>query len=161
LRGYDPLYDHRALTDDLSGRRFDRAAPDASLMLLKLSGGVPHVGGVLARPGEPYYELIRAWIADGVKLDLKTPRVKSISLSPPGAAIPLPGQKQQLAVHATYADGSKRDVSAEAFLESSNTEVLTVDRAGQATGVRRGEATVMARYEGAYAATTIIVMGNR
>src|SRR5439155_885093 len=26
LRGYDPLFDHRALTDDLSGRRFDRAA---------------------------------------------------------------------------------------------------------------------------------------
>ena len=42
-------------------------------MLLKPSGGVPHVGGVLIKPGEPYYELLRAWIADGVKLDLDTP----------------------------------------------------------------------------------------
>ena len=33
LRGYDPILDHRALTDDLAGRRFDRAAPDRSLML--------------------------------------------------------------------------------------------------------------------------------
>ena len=24
LRGYDPLFDHRALTDDLAGRRFNR-----------------------------------------------------------------------------------------------------------------------------------------
>src|SRR5207248_1062015 len=54
LRGYDPLFDHRSLTDDLSGRRFNRAAPDASLMLLKTSGAVPHVGGALTRPGEPY-----------------------------------------------------------------------------------------------------------
>jgi len=35
LRGYDPLHDYRALTDDLFGRRFNRAAPDTSLMLLK------------------------------------------------------------------------------------------------------------------------------
>src|SRR5581483_7654289 len=47
LRGYDPLFDHRSLTDDLKGRRFNRAAPDASLMLLKCTGTVAHVGGVL------------------------------------------------------------------------------------------------------------------
>ena len=38
LRGYDPLFDHRALTDDIAGRRFNRAAPDQSLMLLKPVG---------------------------------------------------------------------------------------------------------------------------
>src|SRR5262245_15964011 len=38
LRGYDPLFDHQALTDDVEGRRFNRAAPDLSLMLLKTSG---------------------------------------------------------------------------------------------------------------------------
>ena len=52
LRGYDPLFDHIALTDDLAGRRFNRAAPDTSLMLLKPAGAVPHVGGVLFQPGE-------------------------------------------------------------------------------------------------------------
>jgi hypothetical protein len=161
LRGYDPLFDHRALVDDLSGRRFNRAAPDTSLMLLKTTGGVPHVGGVLTQPGEPYYELLKSWIGDGVKLDLKSPRVRSIELYPGSAIIPLPGQKQQLAVTATFTDGSTRDVSAEAFLDSSNTEVATVDRTGAVTGVRRGETTIMARYEGAYAATTVIVMGDR
>jgi hypothetical protein len=54
-----------------------------------------------------------------------------------------------------------RDVTVEAFLDSSNTEVATVDRAGTVTAVRRGEATVMARYEGAYAASTLVVMGDR
>src|SRR5579862_3108815 len=56
LRGYDPVFDHRALIDDIGGRRFNRAAPERSLMLMKPTGVVPHVGGVLTQPGEPYYE---------------------------------------------------------------------------------------------------------
>jgi hypothetical protein len=161
LRGYDPLFDHRSLTDDLKGRRFNRAAPDASLMLLKCTGSVPHVGGVLTQAGEPYYELLRSWIADGVKLDLDSPRVQSLELLPKSSVIPLPGMKQQVAARAAYTDGSVRDVSVEAFLESSNTEVATVDRAGTVTAVRRGETTILARYEGAYAAARIVIMGDR
>src|SRR5436190_1921893 len=80
LRGYDPAVDHRALTDDLEGRRFNRAAPDMSLMLLKPSGAVPHVGGAILQPGEPNYELLRGWIANGVNLDLNSPRVTGIDI---------------------------------------------------------------------------------
>ncbi len=161
LRGYDPIYDHRALTDDLEGRRFNRAAPDNSLMLLKPSGAAPHVGGVVMQPGQPYYELLRLWITQGVKLDLNAPRVSSIEVIPQNPTLPLPGMKQQMKVLATYTDGLVRDVTAEAFLDSSLTEVLTVDRAGLATAVRRGEASVLVRFEGAYAATTMVVMGDR
>ena len=39
LRGYDPATDYLSLTDDLAARRFNRAAPEQSLMLLKPSGG--------------------------------------------------------------------------------------------------------------------------
>ena len=161
LRGYDPLYDHRALTDDLEARRFNRAAPDRSLMLLKPAGGVPHVGGVLCQPGEPYYELVKAWIADGARLDLQTPRVASLEIFPKDPIVPRLGMKQQFAAVATFTDGSKRDVSAEAFVDSSNSEVATVDKAGLMTAVRRGEATMLARYEGSYAASTVVVMGDR
>jgi hypothetical protein len=161
LRGYDPILDFRSLTDDLEGRRFNRVAPDKSLMLLKMSGTIPHVGGVLTQPGEPYYELIRAWIADGVKFDGNAPRVTKLEVKPTGSIIPLPEMRQQMAVYATYSDNSVRDVTAEAFLVSSNTEVATVDRAATITAVRRGETCVMARYEGNYAAATLVVMGDR
>ncbi len=161
LRGYDPIFDHRALTDDLEGRRFNRAAPERSLMLLKTSGAVPHVGGVLCQPGDPSYELLKMWIAQGVKLDLESARVTSLEVLPKGRIVPSLGQKQQMAVMATYADGTTRDVTAEAFIDSSNTEVATVDRGGVVTTVRRGEATILARYEGAYAASTLMVMGDR
>lgn len=161
LRGYDPIYDHRSLTDELSGRRFNRAAPDQSLMLLKASGGAPHVGGVRTRVGEPYYQLVRAWIAEGVKLDLAAPRVTKIEISPQGPIVPLPGMKQQITVTATFADNTTRDVTREAFVESGNIEVISADDKGVVTTLRRGEAPVLVRYEGSYAATTITVMGDR
>ena len=161
LRGYDPEFDHRALIDDVAGRRFNRAAPERSLMLLKTSGVVPHVGGVLIQPGEPNYELLRLWVAQGVKLDLAAPKVKKIEVSPPVTVIPLPGMKQQLTVWATYNDGSKRDVSAHAFLDSGNIEVATMDKQGVVTAVRRGETAILARYDGNYAAATLIIMGDR
>jgi hypothetical protein len=161
LRGYDPLFDHRALTDDVAGRRFNRAAPDRSLMLLKPAGGVPHVGGVLTQPAEPYYELIRAWIAQGVKLDLETPRVTKIEIRPTHPVLANIGSEQQMTVLASYADGSTRDVTAEAFVESSNTEVATVDKGGVVKAIRRGETAMLARYDGNYAAAPVIIMGDR
>ena len=49
----------------------------------------------------------------------------------------------------------------EAFLESGNTEVATANKSGLLTALRRGEAPILVRYEGAYAATTLTVMGDR
>jgi hypothetical protein len=54
-----------------------------------------------------------------------------------------------------------KDVTAEAFIESGNIEVVEADKAGLITTLRRGEAPVLARFEGAYAATTVTVMGDR
>ena len=82
LRGYDPLFDVRALVDDHASRHVNLASPDDSMMLDKPTGAVPHVGGALIQPGEPYYEIIRSWIADGAKLDTTTPRVTKIEVFP-------------------------------------------------------------------------------
>src|SRR5262249_42101583 len=130
-------------------------------MLLKPSGEAPHVGQVLTRPGEPYYDLLKLWIGQGVNLDLKAPRVTAIDIVPKNPTIPLIGMKQQMAVLAAYSDGSVRDISAEVFIESSATEFATVDKQGLVTAVRRGESAMLARYEGAYTATTLVVMGDR
>lgn len=161
LRGYDSLYDFRALTDDLEGRRFNRAAPEQSLMLMKPAGAVPHQGGVTMAANDPNYELLRRWISQGLKLDLDAVRVQSIEVFPKNPTVQRIGQKQQFAVVATYTDGRTRDVTAESFIESSNTEVATVDKTGLVTTARRGEATMLARYEGAYAASTVVIMGDR
>ncbi|HUG18431.1 MAG TPA: DUF1549 domain-containing protein [Planctomycetaceae bacterium] len=161
LRGYDSIFDVRAFTDDHGARRTNVASPDDSLMLLKGTGTVPHTGGQLMQPGEPYYEIIRDWIAQGGILDLTVPRVKSIEVFPKNPIIQKLGDRQQVRVIAHYSDGSERDVTQEAFLSSGNTEIATVDRFGIMTALRRGEAPVLCRFEGAYAATTLTAMGNR
>ena len=163
LRGYDPLFDVRSLKDDLAGRRLNVASPDDSLMLLKATGGVPHEGGQRTKVGEKYYEILRAWIADGARLDMAAPRVSGIEVLPVNPVIPEPGARQQFRVVATYSDGKRRDVTAEAFLESGNSDVAAAvpDENGLLVTLRRGEAPVLARFEGAYAATTVTVMGER
>jgi len=161
LRGYDPQYDHVALTDDLAARRINRAAPDQSLMLLKTTGGIPHVGGVRTNVGEPYYELVRQWIIEGAKLDLNAIRVTGVEIFPKNPVLPRADMKQQMIVLATFADGTVRDVTQEAFIESGNIEVIEAAPGGVVTLLRRGEAPVLVRYEGGYTATTLTVMGDR
>ncbi|MEW6303076.1 MAG: DUF1549 domain-containing protein [Verrucomicrobiota bacterium] len=161
LRGYDPIYDVRAFTDDLASRRVNLASPDDSLMLLKPTGAVPHVGGALMQPGDKNYQVLRAWIAGGAKLNLDTPRVAKIEVFPKDPVVQAIGSRQQMRVVATYSDGKTRDVTTKAFIDSGNMDVAKADPTGLVTVLRRGEAPVLARFEGAYAATTVTVMGDR
>jgi WD40 repeat protein len=161
LRGYDPIYDVRGFTDDIKSRRANVASPDKSLMLLKATGAVPHEGHQVFKQNSKYYGIIRKWIGTGAKLDLSTPRVKSIRLFPENPVVQDIGTTQQIRVVASYSDGLVRDVTSEAFVSSGNTEIVTADRHGLVTTLRRGEAPLLARFEGAYASTTVTVMGNR
>ena len=161
LRGYDPAFDHAALTDDLAGRRFDRAAPAQSLFLLKPTAAVPHEGGQRLIPGSADYEVVRSWVEDGVPLDQAAARVDHLELVPQDPTVPEPGMSQQFAVLAHYQDGRVRDVTAHAFVDSGNIEVAEAQAQGLVHTLRRGDAPVLARYEGHYAATRMFVMGDR
>ena len=161
LRGYDPIYDIRAFTDDIQSRRVNVASPDKSLMLLKATGAVPHEGQQVFNHNSKYYGVIRKWIGAGAKLDMSTPRVESIKLFPENPVVQSIGSTQQVRIVATYADGKSRDVTSEAFVSSGNQDIVKTDRHGLITTLRRGEAPILARFEGAYASTTVTVMGNR
>ncbi len=161
LRGYDPTFDLRALTDDMKSRRINTASPEDSLMLRKPLGLTPHGGGALMSPGDPYHAILQRWIADGSQLDLDSAQVERIEVFPHNPVVESVTARQQVRVVAHHSDGSDRDVTREAFIESGNTEVATVSDGGLVTSVRRGEAPVLVRYEGAYAATTLTVMGDR
>ncbi len=161
LRGYDHEMDVRAFTDDLASRRVNCAAPDDSLMLLKAVAEVPHEGGRRTPRDSRYYQIMRAWIAEGAKLNPATPRVTKIEIFPKNPVVQVIGSRQQMRVLATDASGATRDVTAEAFVESGNGDVVKAEGGGLISTLRRGEAPVLARFEGAYAATTVTVMGDR
>jgi len=161
LRGYDSISDVRALLDDHASRRGNTASPANSLMLLKATAAVPHTGGQLLKPTDPGYQLLRDWLAAGGKLNSATAKVSSIDVSPRNPVIESIGARQQFRVVATYTDGRQRDVTREAFVSSGETDIATADELGLLTAVRRGEAPILARYQGCYAATTLTVMGDR
>jgi len=161
LRGYDPAFDHEALTDELAGRRFNRAVPEQSLFLLKPTASVPHEGGQRLVPGSREYDLLVAWVAAGSRLDEEAARVVSVDLFPRDPVVPLPGMRQQFAVHATYADGRVRDVTRDAVVESNDLEVATAGSGALVTALRRGDVAILARYAGRFVATRMIVMGDR
>ncbi len=162
LRGYDPDFDYELLIEDISGRRFNRAFPEQSLMLLKPTSEVPHKGGQVIVPGSRDYELIRHWIAEGVVSDVKTTqRVERLEVLPNSAELSMPGTMQQLIVIAHYPDGTTRDVTREAKFTSSVNDVAKVTDDGVVTAERRGETAILTRYEGAYSTNGIIVMGDR
>jgi len=161
LRGYDPEFDYQALINDLSGRRFNRVNVDESLMLLKPTAEVPHEGRQPLKPGSREYHILRQWISEGTKFeDPLTNRPQSIEVLPSDVELDLPGRSQHLLVLAHYPDGAVREVTRDAILSSNNGDVAEVKNA-VVTGLRRGEAAVLVRYEGCYATKLVTVMGDR
>jgi hypothetical protein len=162
LRGYDPDFDYHALVDDMAGRRFNRVDPDQSLMLLKSGGQIPHKGGTVMPIRSDSYKLVRQWIAEGVRNDIKTAkRVSRIEILPGVPNVPLPGMTQKTLVIAHYPDGTTRDVTRHSHFTSSVSEVVTTTPGGKLEAVRRGEASLLVRYEGQYASVGVMVLGDR
>jgi hypothetical protein len=161
LRGYDPEFDFQALINDLSGRRFNRVNVDESLMLLKPTAEVPHEGRQPLKPGSREYHILSNWISEGTKFeDPAKNRAQSIEVLPSDVELDLAGRSQHLLVLAHYPDGSVREVTRDSILSSNNGDVAEV-KAGVVTGLRRGEAAVLVRYEGCYATRLVTVMGDR
>ena len=163
LRGYDPQFDYEALLYDLSGRRFNRAEPGKSLMLAKPTQEIPHGGGQRFEQTSPYYKTIFNWIAQGVPFgDPLKDKVSALAVEPLDIAMATPGEKLALKVVATYLDGTTRNVTREATIESNTPDVARID-AVQATvaGERTGEATLLIRYAGKYATIPVAVLNPK
>lgn len=162
LRGYDPEFDYQALINDDSGRRFNRVDVEQSLMLLKPTAEVPHEGRQVIKPGSRYYRILRQWILEGTQFeDPAQNRPSALTVVPERIEMDLPGRTQQMMVIAKYPDGSSRDVTREVVFSSNIPDIAIVSKEGLVTGVRRGEAAVLIRYEGLYATTEATVMGDR
>jgi hypothetical protein len=145
--GFDPAADYAALVKEGRGRRVVAAAPDASLLLLKMSGGVPHGGGVRIPRKSAEYQTIRDWIAAGLPFGRPDdPKVTAVRVEPSERRLAMHGS-QQLRVIARYSDGREVDVTAHARYQSNNDGLASVSATGLVSaGDVPGEAAVMAAY---------------
>lgn len=147
--GFDPAFDHNALTKEARGRRVFLAAPEESLLLRKVSGQVAHGGGVRVPPDSRDFETLRAWIAAGVPFGAKdAPYVQSLRLDPRERVLAIKGQQQLRAV-ATYSDGRQVDVTPLARFQSNNDGIASVNATGLVqAGETPGDVAVMASFMG-------------
>ncbi|RUL86086.1 DUF1549 domain-containing protein [Tautonia sociabilis] len=149
LFGFDPEGDYHRLLRELPGRRINLAVPDASTVLEKGAGLVPHSGGQRFSTDGELYATVREWIAAGAPNDdvSTLPTITAVELYPRSAVLDGKGSTQQLTVRAVYSDGTDRDVTSLAVFLTNNETSAAVDEAGLVTAGERGEAFVMARFE--------------
>ncbi|MCA9081896.1 MAG: DUF1553 domain-containing protein, partial [Planctomycetaceae bacterium] len=152
LLGFDPEFDHAALTKEARGRRIVLTRPEESLLLRKATGELPHGGGRRLDPNGSEITLLRNWIEAGASRSIPgTPSLDHIQITPTEfrftESIDVP-----LAVTAHYSDGSTRDVTRYAAYQSSEAPVVGVNEAGvMSPGGVTGEAAVVARYADQFA----------
>lgn len=156
--GSDPPADYTALLKESRGRRVFPGAPEASLVLAKASGRVPHGGGVRIAEGTDEHETLRGWIAAGTPFGLPTdPKVVAVRIEPGERVLEMKG-RQQLRVVATHSDGRETDVTAHARFQSNADTVAAVSGDGLVTaGDVPGEAAVMAAYRDETAVFRVLV----
>jgi hypothetical protein len=147
LRGFDPASDFVQLTRDVLGRRADRQRPEASLMLQKALGRVPHEGGARFLASSAPGQVMRGWLAEGLQDDPPTlPALKGIQVLPGPRVLNDPARWQQLAVVGHFADGSARDVTRLTVFSSSDAAVADVSPTGLVEFKQAGEVAVLCRY---------------
>lgn len=162
LRGYDPEFDYEALVQDLSGRRFNRVTPAKSLILTKPTMEVAHGGGLRFTKGSRYYKTIQDWIAQGALYGQPAKdAVKSVTVSPKEIRMAKPGESVAVQVTAEFADGTTREVTEDASVESNTPDVALVAEGKSVKGERIGEAAVLVRFQGKMAVIPVTVLSDK
>lgn len=148
LRGYAPEWDIDWLGKELRSRRIDYSFPEASLILQKAVGRVPHEGGVRFAEGSRYHRTLVDWIsARAPGPDTNETDAARLEVFP-GHRTMQPGESQQLLVRAHYQDGRVRDVTWLAQFFSNDEATLHVDERGVVKALRPGEAPVRVHFQG-------------
>jgi hypothetical protein len=145
--GFDPAADYAALTKEGRGRRVFPAAPEHSLLLAKVSGRVPHGGGLRIPHESSEYATLRDWIAAGLPFgETSDPKVVSIRVEPRERLLAMHA-RQQLRVVARWSEGREADVTAYAKFQSNNDGLASVDGKGLViAGEAPGDVAVMAGF---------------
>ncbi len=161
LRGQDADWDYNALTRDMLGRRTDPEAADQSLILLKPTTQIAHEGGQRFKPDSEEYQILSAWIAQGMPSDPpNAPALQRLEVAPTEKILFEPSNEIQLQARAFFSDGSERDVTRMAVYDAAN-NLVKVTHDGLAQRLSSGETTVLVRYLSAQVPVRLAFMPAR
>jgi hypothetical protein len=155
LRGYDPDADYDTLTRQAFGRRVNTLEPAKSLMLLKPTETVPHMGGKRFEPDSPEYRVIARWIASGAPApSANDPVLVRLEATPARQTLDV-GARVDLRVIAHYSNGVAEDVSRWARYASTDESVAQVDTQGGVTIKGHGETAINVAFQTSLASVRV------
>jgi len=159
LRGFDPLLDFQTLTLEEYGRRTNPNDPDASLILRKGLGEVPHQGGTRFRRTSHEYQLLRHWIENGCRPPMAmvpqpanskarplAPKLVRLEVLPTNRRLAEAHPQQQLVARAHFDNGVIRDVTDLAVFSTNEKQAAEVSNEGLVSFQGTAEATFLVRY---------------
>src|SRR5262249_57230429 len=112
------------LTGNMLARRLNPLQPEASLVLAKPTGLVPHEGGLRFPAGGDEYRILRDWIAGGLRPDPpSTPVARRLLVGPTERYLVEPDAESKITVQAVFSDGKTRGVTHLACFESTHPDV--------------------------------------
>lgn len=156
LWGSDADLDFQQLTRDAFGRRTNPFAPEESLILLKATAQISHVGGQRFTADSRLAAVLRAWQAEGLRDEPETVPLERLEVTPSQRVLRAPARWQQLAVEAVFADGHREDVTALTTFSTTDLAVAEVDRDGRVAFKGKGEIAILCRYLGKMAAVRLM-----
>ncbi|MCS6865790.1 MAG: DUF1549 and DUF1553 domain-containing protein [Gemmataceae bacterium] len=157
LFGYEPALDYANLTRDTGGRRINTQRPDHSLLLLKATGQVAHEGGMRFGKDGWVYNVFREWIRSGAKWHRGRGEIRSLTVTPADFAMLSDSKSLQLTVTATFADGSREDITPFCDFKIADEAVAEVSPLGLITPRQPGDTGLTVLYRGSVKAIRVLV----
>ena len=142
LRGYDPMADYDTITRQAGGRRVNKMEPAKSLMLLKPTETVPHVGGRRFTVDSPSTACSRRGSRRACRRLATATRGSRVSRLRRATRRSPPAPPCQLSVTAFFTDGSTADVTHWAKYGTADETVAHVDDDGRVTVKGPGETAI-------------------
>jgi len=161
LRGYAPELDHRWMTREFDTRRINPTDPESSLLIQKATGQLPHEGGRLFSVGSREYHTLLSWIKAGAPgPDSREHRITKLELEPAVQTLKV-NQQVTLKAWASFADGSRRDVTWLTKFDSNDMALAEVLPTGQLTAKRNGATAIRAQFLTEVAVSTVSIPFER
>lgn len=157
LFGFDAAFDHTAITREARQRRLFVGAPEASLLLRKPLGLVPHGGGRRFDSDSAAYRILRNWIAAGAPpaADYSL-HVTRLEIEPADVVLE-PEAQADLQVTAHWSDGVARDVTEWAVYEVRDEYCTEATAGGRIEAKNAGRTPVTVSFGGAVGTVTVTV----
>jgi hypothetical protein len=157
LFGYEPTIDFTNLTRDNLGRRTNTVEPDESLVLLKATGQTAHDGGMRFGKNGWVYNVFREWIRSGAKWTPGSGTIERLEVTPKDFALLTDDEPVQVKVTATFADGTKEDITPFCDFRITDDSIAALSPLGQLTARQPGDAGLTVLYRGSIQAIRVLV----